>query len=165
MISYAHKVLAVIRKDGIARCILTHWHNITEHYFTDNCGQLTVVSAKETTDRTYLRHYPNRGVWIRLCYFEGVREWRWLCSVTFTDFSWQSLLTIIVAHKRGRLSWHSCCGWTPRWTQDVLSQRLVDWQSHSLPDAGLVHIVTTQDRYSFILHIHAALSDKTLGAE
>jgi hypothetical protein len=33
-----------------------------------------VVSAKETTDRTYLRYCPNQGVWIRLRYFEGVRE-------------------------------------------------------------------------------------------
>jgi hypothetical protein len=48
----------------------------------------TVVSAKETTDRTYLRCCPNQGVWIRIRYFEGVREWRWLCSVTFTDCSW-----------------------------------------------------------------------------
>jgi hypothetical protein len=48
----------------------------------------SVLSAKETTDRTYLRYCPNQGVWIRLHYFEGMTEWRWLCSVTFTDCSW-----------------------------------------------------------------------------
>jgi hypothetical protein len=29
-------------------------------------------------------------------------------------------------------------------------------ESHSLPDAGLVHIATTQNRYSFSPHPHAA---------
>jgi hypothetical protein len=33
-----------------------------------------VVSAKESTDQTYLRCCPNWGMWIRLCYFEGVRD-------------------------------------------------------------------------------------------
>jgi hypothetical protein len=55
------------------------------------CGRLwnhNILSAKEATDRTCLRLCPNQGAWIRLRYFEGVREWRWLCSVTFTDCSW-----------------------------------------------------------------------------
>jgi hypothetical protein len=60
-----------------------------------HCGQCCcVASTKETTDWACLRCCPNQGVWIRLHYFEGVREWRWLCSVTFTDFSWDSLLII-----------------------------------------------------------------------
>jgi hypothetical protein len=32
-----------------------------------------VVSAKETTDRTYLRYCPNQGAWIQLHYFAGGR--------------------------------------------------------------------------------------------
>jgi hypothetical protein len=35
---------AVIRKDVTERCI-THRHKITEHYFTNNCGQLISTSA------------------------------------------------------------------------------------------------------------------------
>jgi hypothetical protein len=44
------------------------------------------VSAKETTLIGSISDVLIRA-WIPLHCFEGVREWRWLCSVTFTDLS------------------------------------------------------------------------------
>jgi hypothetical protein len=64
-----------------------HHFQYTMNTLINKPSLYVVVSTTETTDRTYFRCFPNQGVWNRLRYFEGVRDWRWLCSVTLIDFS------------------------------------------------------------------------------
>jgi len=79
------------------------------------------------------RNYSNRAylrcpiwAWVRLRCL-GVREWWWLCSGTFTDLSWESILIIssYTEERVDQLGTTAATGLT-RWTRDVLSQRLLD---------------------------------------
>jgi hypothetical protein len=51
------------------------------------------IHRRNCSNQTYLGCCPIRA-WIQLLCLEGVRAWWWLWSVTFTEFSWQSLLII-----------------------------------------------------------------------
>jgi hypothetical protein len=45
------------------------------------------IHRRNYSSWTYLRCCLIKA-WIQLRCLEGVGEWWWLCSVTFTDFSW-----------------------------------------------------------------------------